>query len=316
MKKVLPFVCPRSWPQAQQWISALQAAMPEEQVVLLDELDLIARETCDVAIVANPDPNDLKMLPNLKWVHSVWAGVERLMTDLQDHQQLNVVRLVDPQLAATMAEAVLAWSLYLHRDMPLYVRQQREKQWLEHEYIRAEEKVVSILGLGTLGLAAASRLQAAGFNVCGWSRTAKSVPNIQCYHGDNGLKDMLQQTDYLVCLLPLTPQTQNLVNEQVFKSLKKQASFINFGRGRIVDDHALRQALDQGYLSHAVLDVFHSEPLSSDSWHWTHQNVTVLPHISAPTNRETASAIVAENIRKYRADGRCTPKFVDRVTGY
>ncbi|WP_111895319.1 2-hydroxyacid dehydrogenase [Acinetobacter sp. MB5] len=315
MKNVLPFVCPHSWPQAQSWIAALQAAMPKEQVVLLDELDIAEREACEVAIVANPDPNDLKLLPNLKWVHSVWAGVERLMADLQSNHQLKVVRLVDPQLAATMAEAVLAWTLYLHRDMPLYAKQQREKHWLEHEYIPAEEKMVSILGLGELGLAAASKLSGAGFKVCGWSRTAKSIPDIQCYHGDNGLLDMLAKTDFLVCLLPLTPQTKNLINKNVFSALKKHASFINFGRGPIVDDHALQQSLESGCLAHAVLDVFNQEPLTQDSWHWTHQNITVLPHISAPTNRKTASAIVAHNIDEYRVNGTI-PKFVDRVTGY
>lgn len=315
MKNVIPFICPRSWPQTQTWVAALQEAIPEEHIVLLDELDMAAREACDVAIVANPDPEDLKMLPHLKWVHSVWAGVERLMADLPGSNELKVVRLIDPQLAGTMAEAVLAWTLYLHRDMPRYARQQQAKQWLEHEYTRAEEKTVAILGLGTLGLAAATRLNAAGFEVCGWSRTPKSVPDIKCYNGDQGLFDMLAQTDILVCLLPLTPQTKNLVNKNVFRSLKKHASFINFGRGPIVDDAALREALDDGHLAHAVLDVFHHEPLPSDSWHWTHQNVTVLPHISAPTNRKTASAIVAENIRQYRANGSIL-KFVNRETGY
>lgn len=315
MKNILPFVCPHAWSQAQLWVSALQAAMPEEHIVLLNELNIKERTACEVAIVANPDPNDLKQLPNLKWVHSVWAGVERLMADLDHNPQLKVVRLIDPQLAATMAEAVVAWTLYLHRDMPLYAKQQRNKQWLEHEYTPAEEKTVSILGLGELGLAAAMKLKAVGFKVCGWSRSQKSIDNIQCYYGDNGLLEMLAKTDFLICLLPLTPQTKNLINHNFFSMLKKQASLINFGRGAIIDDDALKQTLDFEHLAHAVLDVFHQEPLSQDSWHWTHQNITVLPHISAPTNRKTASAIVAKNIQQYRINGTI-PKYVDRKTGY
>ena len=315
MKNILPFVCPHAWPQAQSWVAALQTAMPEEQIILLDELSSTEREACEVAIVANPDPNDLRKLPHLKWVHSVWAGVERLMADLKDNNQLKVVRLIDPQLADTMAEAVLAWTLYLHRDMPRYAKQQREKHWLEHEYTPAEEKTVSILGLGALGLAAATRLNMAGFNLCGWSRTPKSIANVQCYHGDTGLLEMLAKTDYLICLLPLTPQTNNLINQDVFFALKKGASLINFGRGPIVDDHALQQALENGHLAHAVLDVFKQEPLHTDSWHWIHPNVTVLPHISAPTNRKTASKIVAQNIQQYRFDGTI-PECVDRIIGY
>ncbi|MET4576826.1 2-hydroxyacid dehydrogenase [Ottowia thiooxydans] len=314
MSRVLPFVCPPAYPFARQWIEALQVAMPDEKIMVFEELDAEQRASCDVAIVANPPVQSLRELPHLKWVHSVWAGVERLVADLAD-LDLKIVRLVDPKMAETMAEAVLAWTLYLHRDMPRYARQQASRQWLEHEYLSAEEKTVSLLGLGAMGAASAANLRAAGFQVCGWSRTPKSIEGVQCYSGEQGLQQMLARTDILVCLVPLTPQTKHIVNAKLLGALPRGASIINFARGPVVDDLALKQALDAGHLSHAVLDVFNQEPLPADEWHWVHPRVTVLPHISGPTNRRTASALAAANIHRYRTEGSLPPT-VDRAKGY
>jgi glyoxylate/hydroxypyruvate reductase A len=314
MSRLLPFVCAPSYPFAQQWLAALQVAMPDEHVVALEALDTKARATCEVAIVANPQTSDLRTLPNLKWVHSVWAGVERLIHDLRE-SDLEIVRLIDPQLADTMAEAVQAWTMYLHRDMPRYARQQAARQWLPHDYVRPEDKTVALLGLGELGAACADRLHAVGFNLCGWSRTRKAIPNVQCYAGDEELPTMLTSTDILICLLPLTPQTRGILDAKTFGLIRKGASLINFARGGIIEDEALRAALDGEHLSHAVLDVFNQEPLPEAGWQWQHPRVTVLPHISAPTDRRTASTIVATNIRRYRETG-VMPPVVDKERWY
>lgn len=314
MKTSLPFICNPDYPFARQWIAALQQAMPDEEVVPLSALDAHARASCTVAIVGNPLPQDVRQLPQLRWVHSVWAGVERLVADLAD-LELNVVRLVDPQLAETMAEAVLAWTLYLHRDMPLYAAQQTRRQWLAADYARPQDTTVGLLGLGALGEAAADRLAGAGFNVCGWSRMRKSVSHVECFAGAVELPAMLARTDILVCLLPLTVETRGLLNATTFAQLPHHASLINFARGPIVCDDALRAALDAERIRHAVLDVFSIEPLPPDSWQWAHPRVSVLPHISAPTDRQTASAIVGQNIRRYRETGEI-PESVDLARGY
>lgn len=314
MKTSLPFICNPDYPFARQWIVSLQQAMPDEEVVPLSALDAHARASCTVAIVGNPLPQDVRQLPQLRWVHSVWAGVERLVADLAD-LELNVVRLVDPQLAETMAEAVLAWTLYLHRDMPLYAAQQTRRQWLAADYARPQDTTVGLLGLGALGEAAADRLAGAGFNVCGWSRMRKSVSHVECFAGAVELPAMLARTDILVCLLPLTVETRGLLNATTFAQLPHHASLINFARGPIVCDDALRAALDAERIRHAVLDVFSIEPLPPDSWQWAHPRVSVLPHISAPTDRQTASAIVGQNIRRYRETGEI-PESVDLARGY
>ena len=314
MSRVLPLVCAAGYPFADAWRAALQAALPEERIAALETLDADERADCDVAIVANPDPRALATLPRLKWVHSVWAGVERLVADLQA-SPVQIVRLVDPQLADTMAEAVLAWTLYLHRDMPRYARQQAASQWLEHDYLPAQRKTVALLGLGELGLAAAARLRAAGFQLTGWSRSRKAVPGMQCFAGDAELPALLAGADILVCLLPLTPETEGLLDAKALAQLRPGAALINFARGAIIDDAALRAALDAQQLRHAVLDVFRTEPLPADQWQWQHPQVTVLPHISGPTNRQTAAAIVAANIRRFRAAG-ALPTVVDKQRRY
>ncbi len=314
MKHPLPFACAPGDPSASAWLDALQAALPEEHITPLDQLDTAARQACKVAIVANPCPGDLQALPRLQWVQSVWAGVDRLMATLKG-SPVKVVRLVDPQLTATMAEAVLAWTLYLHRDMPRYARQQAARAWIPHEYVPPRNKTVSLLGLGALGSAGAQALAAAGFQVCGWSRTRKALPNTACFAGADELEPMLERTDILVCLLPLTPATKGLVDAKALSRLRRNAAVINFGRGAIIDEGALRQALGSGHLSHAVLDVFEHEPLPPDAWQWDHERVTVLPHISGPTDCLTASQIVARNIRRYRADGSI-PESVDPQAGY
>jgi len=311
---MLPFVSDPNYAFEAQWIAALQAAMPDETVVPLAQLDAAAREACSVAVVANPQPEDLRSLPRLRWVHSVWAGVERLVAELAG-TDLQIVRLVDPQLAQTMAEAVLAWTLYLHRDMPHYARQQAARAWQPRDYVPPQGKVVGLLGLGALGEAAARVLRQAGFVVHGWSRTPHTIDGVQCHAGEGGLANMLPRADILVCLLPLTPQTRGLLDHARLGLLRPEASLINFARGAVVDDGALKHALDRGALRHAVLDVFATEPLPADSWHWAHPAVTVLPHISAPTNRQTASRIVAANIAAYRRSG-VVPASVDRLRGY
>lgn len=314
MKPPIAFISESSKGACSAWLHHLTRVMPDERIVPFNELTSTEKTDVDVAIVADPDPLKLGEFPALKWVHSLWAGVEKMMAQLTD-APFEIVRLEDPEMARSMAEAVLAWTLYLHRDMPVYKAQQREKTWLEHETKKAGGSHVGIIGLGALGQAAASALLRQNFTVSGWSRTEKQIDNVRCHYGEAGLQNMLGLVDIVVCLIPLTPVTRGLVNTERLGWMKSGAALINFARGPVVDAQALLHALDCGHLAHAVLDVFDEEPLPQTSRFWSHSGVTVLPHISGPTNRETASVIVAENIRRYRTSGEI-PKFVDRRLGY
>ncbi|MGB1261471.1 MAG: 2-hydroxyacid dehydrogenase [Cognaticolwellia sp.] len=311
---MIPFISQLPTDDKARWITALNRTMPDEQVVDVERLSSADKRACQFAIVANPDPKALAEFENLTWLHSLWAGVEHLMAQLAD-SPLQVVRLIDPVLSQTMAEAVLAWSLYLHRDMPRYAQQQRQQVWLQHRHVPASERRIGILGLGELGKASAKKLQQQGFQVMGWSRSAKNMTNISSYCGEQGLTEMVSQSDILVCLLPLTAATHGIVNQTLLANLPKGSALINFARGGIVDTKALLCALNTDHLSHAVLDVFEHEPLSASSELWQHSDITILPHISAATNLSSACEIVAKNINEYRRTG-LIPTAVNKAQGY
>ncbi|MBU2978047.1 glyoxylate/hydroxypyruvate reductase A [Alteromonas sp. C1M14] len=310
---MIPFISRSPQAEQQHWVQALSDAMPQERVVLFDKLNDGQKRLCDVAIVADPDTRVLQTLPNLEWVHSVWAGVEGVIQELAD-PSFSIVRLVDPELTHTMSEAVLAWSLFLHREMYAYQHQQAEQRWVQRPMVRARQRRIGILGLGQLGKASAQRLRDNGFDVYGWSRNAKNLQGITCLQGQNGLQKLLQHSDILVCLLPLTAQTRGLLNARTLAWLPQNSTIINFGRGPIIDDTSLLKALDD-HLAYAVLDVFEQEPLPRHHPYWQHPKVSVLPHISAPTHPCSASQIVAENIRRYRRTGQL-PETVDTGRGY
>jgi glyoxylate/hydroxypyruvate reductase len=302
-------------PEAEEsWLATLRQAMPAETILSIRQMSEYERQRAEIAIVANPDPADLRRLPQLAWVHSLWAGVERLVLELKDFTR-PIVRLIDPKLSETMAEAVLAWTLYLSRDMPAYAAQQRQRRWEQLPHRAACDTRVGILGLGALGSAAALTLKQVGFQVSGWSRQAKEIDGITTHAGEEGLKTLLTQSDILVCLLPLTTETTGLLDAEKLALLPPQAGVINFARGRIIATADLVAALDAGHIKHAVLDVFEVEPLDLSSPLWSHPCVTVLPHISAPTNPGTAAAIVAGNIATYRKTG-ALPAAIDFARGY
>ena len=296
------------------WLTQLQAAMPDEQIIALGDMSIEQRKSATIAIVANPPAAAFKHLPNLNWVHSLWAGIDALVPIAQA-QQFTLTRLLDPNLANTMAEAVLAWSLYLSRSMPEYQQQQTVRRWQELPYLPAAEWRVSVLGFGQLGLAASERLQANGFSVRAWSRTQNQHPSMKCYQGLDGLDQLLPETDILVCLLPLTDATRGLLNAERLAQLPPAASLINFARGPIVVAEDLLNALRGNQLRHAVLDVFDSEPLPNDSPLWEMANVTVLPHCSAPTQADSAVALAARYVAQFRANHN-TPDPVDLTQGY
>lgn len=314
MRPLIPFVHQIDSQEADDWLGALRVQLPDCDIRLLSQLTEQEKARVELAIVANPEPADVAQLPSLKWIHSVWAGVEGVMAELA-HMPFDIVRLVDPNLAQTMSEAVLAWVMYLHRDMPRYRVQQALAQWQQLPFVEPGDRHVVILGLGELGQKSALRLAENGFRISGWSRTLKTIAGIRCYAGEQGLAEVVGQADIMVNLLPLTAETKGLMNSELFSRVKPGASLINFGRGATINESDLLSALAEGQVGHAVLDVFEQEPLAADSELWANPNITLLPHISAPTSISTASLIVAGNVKNYLVDGSM-PRVVDKRRGY
>jgi glyoxylate/hydroxypyruvate reductase A len=297
----------------QKWLPHLQEHLPKERIYVYPEMP-DAKEI-DVALVANPPQGVLATLPNLKLIQSLWAGVDSLMRDETLPRHIPLARLVDPELTQAMIESVLTHVLTLHRQIPAYQKQQREKVWRQLEQPSASQRTVAMLGLGQLGSVCAKHLKQLGFNVIGWSSKEKRLEHIPTFYGESGFQTVLVQADIVVNLLPLTPETKGLFNKTTFQKMKAGVGFINVARGAHVVDEDLIAALDNGQVSYAILDVFTQEPLPTEHPFWNDPNITVLPHVAAITNPVTASRVVAQNVLRLRA-GELLENLVDVARGY
>lgn len=295
------------------WRETLVAYLPGDTLYLPDE---DYDPACiDIAVVANPPSSSLAGLNNLLLIQSLWAGVERLLSDPTLPEHVPIVRLVDPNLAQAMSECALACVMVLHRQLPAYARQQARGEWKKLPQPTARERRIGILGLGELGRAVAQALVCLDFDVAGWSAGARRVEGVKCWSGASGLASLLQRTDILINLLPLTPDTSGILNAQLFARLPQGAAIINLARGGHLNENDLLDALASGHLSHAILDVFSEEPLPPQHPFWTHPRISVLPHVAAVTDVNTAAKIAADNIKAFRAGSMPAP-LVDRAKGY
>jgi len=303
--------------EADSWARHLQEALPEHH--LLRERGVVPDGQIEVAIVANPPPGSLQGLPGLRLIQSLWAGVDRLLADATVPPQVPLARMVDPAMNEAMAETALWAVLSLHRDFFSYARQQTRQHWQQHPQHRADEWPVLVLGHGQMGQAVSRRLAAQGYPVTAWCRQARTeqpaAPGVRVISGADALATAWARAQTVVNLLPLTPETRGILNSAHFSALPRGASVVNLARGAHLVDADLLAALASGHLAHAVLDVFHAEPLAPDHPFWQHPQVTVLPHIAAQTDPRSAAAVVAANVRALAA-GQALSNLVQRESGY
>ncbi|SRR6266851_1248626 len=268
-----------------------------------------------MAIVWKPPHGVLATLPNLRLIASLGAGVDHILEDPALPPHVPIMRLVDPHMVVAMSEYVLAQVLRLHRQDLVYLGQQRAAVWEEQRQPNAGERRVGVLGLGQFGADAALKLRALGFDVAGWSRRPKATDGIATFHGEAGFAPFLARSEILICLLPLTPATENILNAATFALMPRGAMIVNVGRGGHLAEDDLIPALDSGQLGGAVLDVFRTEPLPAEHPFWRHPRIIMTPHVAAATNPPTAAAIVADNIKRLR-EGRPLLHLVDPALQY
>jgi glyoxylate/hydroxypyruvate reductase len=290
----------------QAWAPLLQQALPNDRITT--NVD----EKIDVALVATPPKGVLKKLAGTKLIQSLWMGVEGLVADPDYPRGVPLARLVDPGMVAAMSETVLAHVLDWHRRLYRYRAQKQEGKWHRFRQYMASDHTVGILGLGELGTDAAKKLRVLGFNVIGWSRRQKSIEGIE---SSTDLSFVLQKSDIIVCLLPLTEQTKGILNLANLRKIKKGGGLINVARGPHIVVPDLLAALDSGHLAHAWLDVFDKEPLPAESPLWKHPGVSITPHAAALTEPRTAVARIAENVERVRR-GEKPLNLVDFAAGY
>lgn len=298
---------------AEPWKAELRKQFPDLEVRIWpavgDPRDI------DVAVVWKPQSGLLASLPKLRLIASLGAGVDHLFVDPELPRHVPIVRLVDPYMTEAMSEYVLTQVLRLHRQDLAYLTQQRAGVWREHPQPNAAERRVGILGLGTLGRDAARKLAVMGFQVAGWSRREKRLPGIESFHGEGGLEALARRSEILVCLLPLTPDTDGILDRRLFARMPRGGAIVNPARGGHLVEADLIAALDGGQLSAAVLDVFREEPLPADHRFWSHPRIIVTPHVAAATNPATAALVIADNLRRLY-QGRPLLNLVDPQRRY
>ena len=268
----------------------------------------------------NHPPRSLQALKNLRVLFSLGAGVDHLFRDpgLPD---VPIVRVNDADLRDRMSEYVLLHTLIYHRQQRMYDYLQHEKRWEDDPLQPAARDVrVGVMGLGVLGSDAARKLGVVGFDVAGWSRTAKELEGVDCYAGAEDIDAFLARTDILIALLPFTPQTKGILNAGLFAKLARDGRLggpylINAGRGGLQVEGDILAALDGGALRGATLDVFETEPLPQNSALWHHPAVTVTPHNSAVSEPGAVARYIADQIKAFER-GEPLRNVVDRARMY
>lgn len=255
-----------------------------------------------------------RMLPNLRLVQKLGAGVEAIVDDPDLSLDVQVTRLKPDIPAQEMAEYCLAHVLWQQRNMYRHTQDQESKKWDPIPPRKTAETTIGILGLGHIGRQIASLFAHLGFRVLGWSRSAKSIEGVECRFGNDRLQPLLAECDYVASVLPSTAQTRNLFNHSTFAAMKKGATLINVGRGDLIVDDDLLDALNEGHLARAVLDVFHTEPLPREHPFWNHPQIIITPHVSG-WHVDNSFTTIAENYHRL-LDGRPPINLVNREQGY
>jgi glyoxylate/hydroxypyruvate reductase A len=260
-------------------------------------------------------PDDLATAyPNLEVLFSVGAGVDQLdLTQVPPH--VKVVRMVDPGVPEMMSEYVTTAVMALHCDVLAHRGSQTRREWSPMPPRPASGRRIGIMGLGRLGARSCQKLAGLGFDVSGWSRTRHEIEGIETFAGEDGFGAFLGKSEILVCLLPLTEETQGILGDALFAQLPKGAMVVNAGRGGHLDEAALVAALDSGHLAGAVLDVTIQEPLPPESPLWSHPGIFITPHIASFAEAGTSVEVILGNIARLRA-GEEPIGLVDRGRGY
>ena len=296
-----------------EWSAALSESLPEARVHVGPNVPDPA--AIAYAIVWRPPTGLLAGLPNLKAIFSLGAGVDGVLADPALPYDVPLVRMVDQGLTTGMVEYVAWQVLSWHRRTDHYRAWQAAGRWQPARQPLAQDHTVGILGLGVLGTAAAKALRALGFRVLGWSKSPKTISDIEIYAGSSQFGAMLAQCNCLVCLLPLTSDTIGILNREAFALLPHGAYVINAARGGHLVENDLLTALIDGHISGASLDVFTQEPLPPDHLFWHHPRVTITPHMASVTNPRSAAWAVAANILRSER-GEPLLNVVDRARGY
>lgn len=280
----------------QPWKNTIEKSAPNITVEIYP--NDTEREKTQFVLAFRPPENAFQNYPNLKVVASIAAGIKHITKNHKLPKNVILTKANDPMHKGDIADFVLALSLSYMRRLPVYFQQKEQAKWQPHSYQRPEETTIGIMGIGSIGQTIGKLMLKNDFKVTGWSRSEKHIDNIKTFHGDTQRIDFLKTADILICTLPLTKETEGILNTAVFDKLPKGAYLINIGRGKQLVEADLLTALETGQLAGAALDVFRDEPLPKDHPFWKNEKIMITPHSAGNIDPESA---VKKILRNYKA---------------
>jgi glyoxylate/hydroxypyruvate reductase A len=277
--------------------------------------DVAEPDAVEVALVWKPPPGMLTAFPRLRLIINLGAGVDAILGDPNRPASVPVVRLNDPGMAIMMMQYVLYCALHYHRNFPEFAQAQKQRRWHYIHPRPTRHTHIGLLGLGMLGSFVAMELSRQGFTVSGWARTPKQIDGIVTTHGAHPAHEWLGTLDILVILLPLTPQTRGLVDRTVLQALPRGVKLVSVGRGAVVNEADLIEALRDGHVGAATVDTCEQEPLPPEHPFWAMENVILTPHLASVAVPESCMAQIVRDIGAVHA-GKRPARVVDPAAGY
>jgi len=284
-------ICPGKDPS--KWVEALKELEPGINLSVYPEVQ--EPEKIKYVISWKHPRGIFKKYPNIKVIASMGAGVDHITSDPEIPHSVDITRIIDEQLCKDMSSFVLSLVMDKIRNISIY---HNARTWEPLLYKQENEEQIGIMGLGTLGEAVAKKLIKNDFKVCGWAKSKKHIEGVHSYQGERELFEFLNKTTVLVCLLPLTAETENILNKELFEKLPKGAYIINVARGEHLVEHDLLEMIDKMHLSGASLDVFRNEPLPQEHPFWKHPRIYVTPHIASVTDPKKVVHQIIENYKR------------------
>ena len=301
------------WEDQEAMLDRLRGLLPGWRIYARD--DSFDPAEIQYAVTWNPPLGFFGAFPHLKCVASIGAGVDHILKDPDYPRHVPIIRAVGDGLKGRMGEYIALHVLRVHRRLAEIEAAQRAHQWQPYIEPPAHDLAVGIMGYGVLGSHAGRVLRAIGYRINSWSNTRKDEEGLTSFAGRGELPDFAAASDIVACLLPYTPETDGILNAELFAAMKPGSHLIAAGRGRHLVEDDLLAALDSGQLAGATLDVFRQEPLPESSALWTHPKILITSHSASFVDATVGAQIIADNLRRFDA-GETVADLIDMARGY
>lgn len=292
----------------QGYTSVQTATTPAEAVKLFPQAEVILCWNFPATLIPKPANTPIR------WIQSMGAGVDTFVNHPDFPKHIFLTRVVG-QFSQQMAEYVFAYLLHLAINIDKLAQNQRKKRWEPFFPQYLHQKTIGIAGLGSIGSEIVRKARAFDMVIYGLSYSGKHAHLVDQHFDPAEWKSFVRELDYLVLTLPLTPQTQHVIDREILQAMKPTAILCNVGRGKLIVEQDLIEVLHRGHLQAAILDVFSQEPLPATSPLWSMDNVYITPHLAGPGNPKLVAQYFLENLAHYQK-GQPLKGQVDLERGY